>query len=190
MDISVRDLKTMYQRSLILWKNQPCYVSDITEDYKFTLFDLGTQKYKRVKWIPENFVPPSVRIGYVNLGTNCVYMHRIPARRYKIGLNEENIELVQQEHELSRAEKEMANHILGRMDSINLYNSLMGNYPGIENALEEAVENNGYVAFDKQFAIGPNKDIYYKGKRVGEFREGGVQFYSGYSHLSKALTIG
>jgi hypothetical protein len=187
MDISVRDLRMMYQSSLVLWKGEPVYISEIDDYSKVKMYDLGTQKYKTVKWIPENFIPPSVRIGYINLGTNCVYAHRIPARRYKIGLSQDNVIKIKQDHALSPAEEEEADNILSRFKSSSLYNSLTGRYPSLEEAFEEAKENRGFVAFDKQFAVGHDRRVFYKGKAVGIYDEDGIKFLGKYSYLTKAL---
>lgn len=190
MDISVRDLRTMYQHSVVLWKGVPVYISEIDEAYKVKIFDLGVQKYKIVKWIPENFIPPSVRIGYVNMGTNCFYAHRIPARRYKIGLSSDNVIRLEQDHRMSPAEKEEAGNILSRFKSTSLYDALMNKYPSLEEAFQEAKDNNGYVAFDKQFAVGYDGQVFYKGRQVGNYMNGAVEFKDSFSHLIKALISG
>ena len=186
-DISTADLRTMYRNSLVLWKGTPVSVMDVREDYIFTVYDLKTQSTKRLKWIPENFTAPTVRIGYVNLGTNCVYCHRVPSRRYKIGLSSDNVKIIHTEHPLSEAENDVAAYILHRMRSPQLYKALVGEYPSLEEAYSSALECEGTVAFDKQFAVKYDGGVFFKGKHVGTYQSGVIEFMSGKEHLKRAL---
>lgn len=189
-DISVRDLKTMYRSTLVLWKGKPVTVLDISEDYVFSVYDLETQKMKTVRWNPDNFSAPTVRIGYVNLGTNCAYCHRVPSRRYKIGLSAENVKMIGTDHPLNESEDDVASYTLHRMRSPQLYKALMGDYPTLEEAYASAMEFEGTIAFDKQFAVGHEGKIYYKGKHVGTYQKGEIEFNSGKEHLKRALIVG
>ncbi len=186
-DISVRDLKMMYKDSVILWKGAPALVKNVSEDYRFTLWDLGEQRLRYVKWIAENFAAPAIRIGYINLGTNCIYAHRIPIRRYKVGLASENTVRIPQDHRLNAYEDEIASNTIAYLNSVNLFNALVNNYPNLEDAYAEAKEVNGVVAFDKQFAVSHNDSVYYKGKFVGRYIDGMVRFDGEHSHLTRAL---
>lgn len=190
MDISVRDLRMMYNHSLILWKGQPSFVAEISDSYRISLYDLGSQRYKTVKWNADNFAPPAVRIGYVNLGTNCAYIHRVPARLYKIGLSMENLEVIRQEHALSAIEEARIYDILRKLDSPHLYDALMGNYPDLREAAKMAQDNEGVVAFDKQFAVDYKGKVFFKGKEVGHYRFDNVEFKDEFKHLRKALISG
>lgn len=186
-DISVRDLITMYRNSLVLWRGQPVTVLDITEDYEFSVYDLKSQKIKSLNWEPDDFAAPTVRIGYVNLGTNCTYIHRIPSRRYKIGLSADNVKKVYTDHPLNQGEEDIASYILHRMRAPQLYKALMGEYPTLQEAYEDAVDCKGTVAFDKQFAVGCDGSVFFKGTRVGTYQSGQIEFKSGKEYLSRAL---
>lgn len=185
--VSVRDLNMMYSNSLVMWKNTPVYVFDIGEDYRFEVFNLETQKVSRLKWIPDNFTAPTTRIGYVNLGTNCAYLQRSPVRRYKVGLSRENVNSTPSIHPLSAVESIILNDILRSMRHPQLYAALVGNYPTLEEAQTLAKENEGVVAFDRQFAVSHGDNILYKGELVGMCVDGNILFHSGKEHLSRAL---
>lgn len=189
-DIATRDLRTMYRNSLVLWKGKPISVLEISEDYKFSVYCLESQTTKTLSWIPENFTAPTIRIGYVNLGTNCIYCHRVPSRRYKIGLSSENVRMIRTEHPLNEAEDDVASYIIHRMRSPQLYKALVGDYPTMTEAYDQAVECTGTVAFDKQFAVHHDGRIFFKGETVGAIREGYVQFNEGKEHLKRALILG
>lgn len=189
-DISVRDLRTMYRSSLVMWKGIPVYVLDISDNYIFSVFCLKAQKTKNLVWKPENFTAPTVRIGYVNLGTNCIYCHRVPSRRYKVGLSTENVKVIVTSHPINDSEYDIAHYITSRLRSPQLYKALVGDYPSIHEAFSDAVENKGVVAFDKQFAVDFNMKIYFKGHKVGSYKMGDVEFDEGKEHLRRALISG
>lgn len=189
-DISVRDLVQMYKDSIVLYKGSPVLVLNISELRRFTIWDLEKQIIKVVLFKQENFAPPKMRLGYINLGTNCVYVQRKPLRRYKIGLTTETVERINTDHPLNRYEEDEAARAIYHLKAFNLYETLKGIYPPLGVAIGIAIENKGVAAFDRQFAVGHDKCIYYKGKHVGFVdRSQNITFFEGKEHLEKALLI-
>src|SRR5690606_10861877 len=93
-EINLQDAKMMYQESLVLRTGIPVFIRSIDPDFMVHAWNLVSQKFLRFKFNLKDLCPPSFRLGYVNIGTNCFYLTRTPIRVYKVGLSPNNIKII------------------------------------------------------------------------------------------------
>ena len=112
-----------------------------------------------------------VPLGYVNLGDRVAYVQRIPARKYKQGLNNENF--------------------WGDVDlrGNDLANCILGKYPTYAKAIETVIRMQCDVAFSRHWAVAhQGHRIMYRGRDVGHYKEDGkVELSPGNEHLIECL---
>src|SRR5690606_14833854 len=99
-EISIADAKMMYQESLVLRKGIPIFIRYVQEDGYVHAWNLVSQKFLRFKFKQADLSPPSFRLGYVNLGTNCFFLSRVPSRVYKVGMSSTNLVMKKTDHPL------------------------------------------------------------------------------------------
>jgi hypothetical protein len=66
--------------------------------------------------------------------------------------------------------------------------AMLNKYPSLEEAQDQAIKETGGYAFDKQFAVDFEQNVFYKTKRVGRNGPKGIRFDKGFEFLS--LLIG
>lgn len=186
-EISIQDARTMYQNCLVILRDQPVFIHTITEDRWVTAWDLKEQEFIRFNFREESLQAPSYRLGYVNLGTTCFYVTRAPARSYKVGFSSNNLVMKPSFPGMNREEHKVAVKTLEEMTSVAMYKTIKGIYPTMEEAYERAKKCRGSVAFDRQFAVAHNRDIYYRGSLVGKLTQGSVEFREGCEYLSAVM---
>lgn len=189
-EISIADAKMMYQESLVLRKGIPIFIRYVQEDGYVHAWNLVSQKFLRFKFKQADLSPPSFRLGYVNLGTNCFFLSRVPSRVYKVGMSSTNLVMKKTDHPLNVTETKEARDILARLSSVSLYKTIKGVFPSLTEAHRSAVDNRGCVAFDRQFAVDSRGVIYFKGKSVGEYNSKEIVFFSEFSYLVNNLPKG
>lgn len=189
-EISIADAKMMYQESLILRKGIPVFIRHINEEGMVHAWNLVSQKFLRFRFKQSDLAPPSFRLGYINLGTNCFYLNRVPSRVYKVGISSQNLSRKRTDHPLLRAEEMEARAIMSTLSSVSLYKTIKGVYPSLQEAYRNAKDNSGCVAFDRQFAVDASGFIYFKGTHVGKYLGEDISFDRPYSYLVNNLPKG
>lgn len=103
-----------------------------------------------------------VKLGYCNSENSAAYFSRIPARRYRQGLRQENL----------GCKKKHSRNFFVPLNSKSMANCIRGLYPTLDLCIEkiENMESNA-VAWCRDFAVGPKEKmgycLYYKGDRCG-----------------------
>ncbi len=188
-ELANADIETLYQNCLVIHNGVLARVMSIDygmEPVHFTLLNLSTQKRFIVPFKQEEFKSPEKRIGFVNIMQSCVYVVRLPVRKYHFGIHVSNIELrfphVNYPHDALRT-KEAAR----KLTSVEIYNAYAGKYPSIKEATENAAKWKGACAFDKQFCVSHEGKVFYKETQVGVIDNNSVKFDEQYSYLETVL---
>jgi len=166
-EINARDAITMYAGSLLLYKGSPVKVKTIDENLKVNYTDLETGRSGTVQFNYENFKPVVGRVGYVNHGGHAFYVMRSPSRVYKVGLATDNTKFKYIDHHRHHPTFVRALDKVCAFTSGSYVNAIANDYPTLSVSLRVAKESGGSCAFDKQFAVDFERNIYFKGKVVG-----------------------
>lgn len=188
-ELANADIETLYQNCLVIYNGALVRVMAIgyeTNPPTFTLLNLSTQKRFTVPFKQEEFKSPEKRIGFVNIMQSCVYVVRLPVRKYHFGIHSNNIELrcpaVYYPNDRSRTKENVK-----KLTSVEIYNAYAGKYPSLKEATENAAKWKGACAFDKQFCVNHSGDVYYKDTKVGSVENNSVKFIEIYSYLEMVL---
>lgn len=190
-DLHHADVHQLYSDTVCRYKDAPVRVMEINRDLMVTIMLLRHGKTAVVKFEQDLFGPPLGRIGFVNEGVHAFYVTRQPVRRFQVGLNRGNVKY----HYLPMIDRKKAErdyNVAYRMNTKAWAKALDNEYPSLAEALRIATEHNGTVAFDKQFAVDGERNIYYKTNKVGYIppRMSTVKrvvFNLGYEHLDTLL---
>ena len=118
-----------------------------------------------------------IKLGYSNSGNNTSYLLRIPARRWKQGVDQQAVATLSTHHGNGAG--------AGGKDFQFTHK---GQYPDIKHAVDKAEKRNRAFAFSRSFAVLPNKRLEYKGRYVVGKIEGGVPVLSKkYQYLERLL---
>jgi hypothetical protein len=172
--VSNEDLRQYWKATACLIKGVPSFVIEIIraeEQGKLRVHyrDLTTMVPKRELISPNEISHVNNRLGFMNSNGLCAYISRTPVRKYMMGLSDGNIRVERPGrmdyrrdlHDFSVQSREFA-------DMIN------GKYPTIKQSLDIIKDFGGAVAFDRQFAIDEERNIYYKAQIVGKAGRGTI----------------
>lgn len=191
--ITPEDIHALYFASLCVYKGNPVKVIDCA-GYDVTVIHLDTGASSVVKFKLEDFTAPIGRIGFVNYQGVALYITRMPHRQYTVGMKPGNTKIQfpeyrsnMEHHSLMRISEKIS-----RMDCPEIARAIRGIYPGINDAIAQAVADKGACAFDRQFAVDYERKIYYKTKWVGSLPRAAVtlndvKFRENYEYLQLPL---
>jgi hypothetical protein len=169
-DMPLADLIRDFINCVVMYKNSPVYILAVSPRKLVKMQHLISQKIEEVPFKLDLFNAPTRRIGFVNSGLSCVYISRIPVRKYFMGLSKYNVEV------MSLAEYDDANNYrqfvneCGGLKSTAVGNALLNIYPSFTEVMKTLAEFKGVIAFDKQFAVSHTKRVYYKSSYVGDVK--------------------
>lgn len=167
-ELSLADQQQQYGNSLILYKGKPHKVKQIADTVR--LLDLATQRIKYADFSLKDFAPPFFRFGYVNVEETVIYVQRLPLRIMQVGVNDNNCKFAWNYGDRNR-NREEAFRKVAAFECPEVLDMLVGNYPNLKTAYKKAMEHAGSYAFDKQFSVNFNGEIFYKTKSVGFIHE-------------------
>lgn len=162
--ISRDDAHQMFSGCLVEHDDKLAFVRDIVDDgddFKLAICYLGSRTNTLVEADPDKILCPTTpyRLGYVQLTDGeCAYLSRSPARQYKVGWCEGNV-------------NNFSVTALRRMGA-TLQENLRGVYLSFNDAYEKAKATQGRVAFDRMFAIDSRGVIHYKGNGICYYKDG------------------
>lgn len=184
-EIATGDLEQLYGKSIVLYKGKPVKV--LTFNLReATVLSLITGRKMHVEFKAEDFKPPVGRIGFINHGGHAFYVMRNPVRRFSIGHTQYNTVVRvldgHRDNQYAAYEQVRALNVKGWGAA------LMNDYPPFKNAIGIAKETEGSCAFDKQFAVDAERNIYYKHRCVGTIpprttKLGRIQFQPEFQYL-------
>lgn len=194
---SVRDMQKMYSDSLCRYKNEITYILGVEEDKKLEILDLKTQKISIAPPNDKLFDFSPIRIGYVNYRGVAHYIVRNPIRQFKCGTASSNSKIfdnpfkIKTNSQFQRVRSAQSN-LLG-FSIPEVADAVLGKYPSINEIVKKMAEDNTIIsfAFDKQFAIDVDFDIYYRNKKVGFYSiiDKQIVFLPQYEYLTRCLYV-
>lgn len=185
-EISFEDMNQQFAHTVIFYKGKPCKVKQVGAKVK--LLNLVTQRSGLVEFKLADFSPPPLRLGYVNYEETAVYVSRLHARQYQIGLSSNNCRMTIPNNMASPNSKSAIIDKLANFEAPEFADMFFGHYPKLKDAFNHASEFKGAVAFDKQFAVDRSARVFYKTDYVGEYQgENKISFQKAFSHLSLLL---
>ena len=188
-ELADADIETLYQNCLVIHNGVLVRVMSINYDYvppHFTLLNLSTQKLFTVPFDQEEFKSPEKRIGFVNIMQSCVFVVRLPVRKYHFGIHASNIEL-RCPRLLYPNDRNLTKDAVKKLTPVEIYNAYAGKYPSIAEAAANAKKWKGACAFDKQFCVNNAGVVFYKETEVGVVENNSVKFSDNYSYLEIVL---
>jgi hypothetical protein len=187
--IAAADIETLYSRCLFIHNGVLVKVLSIEfGPTVFTLLNLSTGKKFTAPFKQEDFKVPEKRIGFVNVMRGVLYVVRQPQRKFHLGININNIEI--QKINALRVFPDGASDAMEkvkRLECVEIYNAYAGKYPSLKEAVDNAVEWKGACAFDKQFAVTKDRDLFYKTKKVGVVDDYTIKFDPNFEYLNALL---
>ena len=191
-EVSVQDLTTYFKNTVAMVKGRPWHILQISRDKTLQGKDLLTGEVKAVAYDPRVVTGPTTRLGMVNINGVAYYLKRRPVRRYQVGISAENTRPYILDG-VNYNNAAVDNRVLNNVHSIEVANTLIGKFPSFQEALISVKQFGGVVAFDRQFAIDEERNIYFKTKRVGRLprmvsNPDHIVFNKGYEYLSCIVT--
>jgi hypothetical protein len=191
--IAVEDLKTMYNNCLVLYKNKPVFITNVENTFTFHAFDLTSQRKVVIKVDEyEELKPPARHLGFVNCAQYVVYLSRKTIRRYRVGLNNENMSVTAPEGYGGILGNALVYRVY-ELKAPEIVDTVFARYPTIVEAYDGCMSGvYVIVAFDRQFAVDNKGFVYYKTRRVGSLKEKpqsvyDIRFTKGNEHLITLL---
>ena len=190
--MEIRDINMLFANTVVQLSKEKLwyYVNNVSEDLTALCTDLETQKIKRIKFDENTWKAPSARLGYVNVGDVCVYISRHAYRKYKQGLAKECCEITNGDMYLDVGDREAVFNTMNILGTESFFNCLKGEYPTFQEAVALVVQGSKAVAFDRQFAVDADLNVYYKGKMAGKVTEdkSGIQFKKKLQFLQRVVS--
>lgn len=162
LEMSVADLTRDLVNCVVMHKNKPVKVQMIAGDGKVHFLDLLSQKKGSAPFTLKAFAAP-LRVGFVNFFGGCYYVARMPVRRYYMGLHRQNFQIKALPCDYMPGVQDK----ISGLDSVELAQAMMGQYPTLLEALTEAKLTASCCAFDKQFAVDHKQRVFFKESIVG-----------------------
>ncbi len=178
----VDDLNMRLNNSLVKYNGQPAYVVGI--DGRTLSLYLTRTRDNVLAHLPDNKLDiRPVPLGYVNLLSHCVYVSRRPERRYKQGLNTNNIRV---------RGKAMRMDIPDLLQSVSLAKSIGNDYPSFANALKAVKGNPTSRAWSRRWALKDDDHIgsicvCHRGNTVGTIIKGKPHLFDKFIYLQEEL---
>ena len=189
--LTVADARQLYANSLLMYKDKPVFVISISADYRARIINIDTGRESTVDFSTKHFKAIGNRLGFVNSNCCCVFVYRKPVRLYSVGLTTNNTGIVYAKNCNMGGN---AMNAVGRISTLQiqqLVDTINGEYPEFGEAQTLAREFDGSYAFDRQFAIDSERNIFYKDKHVGVSKGSctkDIQFFDKFNYLN--LVIG
>lgn len=191
--MSYEDLQRDLRGCVMIHKNKPVYVSNISRDGMVKFTELITQKEGVAPFTLASFASPTRRLGFVNVMGSVVYVSRTPVRKFFLGLNRGNVAVkVVAGVEYPEGQVQTAAQV-SRLCSTELGNAMFNKYPTFAECVKHLqMFKPGAMAFDKQFALTSEGRVLYKEKVVGTYKKNAktvedIQWESGKEYLSILL---
>ena len=118
-----------------------------------------------------------IKLGYSNGGNNTSYLLRIPARRWKQGVDPQAVATLSTYYGDGVG--------VGGKD---FHFTHKGLYPSVKEATEKAIKRKRVYAFSRSFAVLPDKKVEYRGRYVvGKVENNRVVLLDKFNYLERLL---
>ena len=188
--MGLADVRQKLESSVLLYKKKPVLFQKVNENLtEARIFDMMAQKEEVVPFDEKEFQPPVPRIGMINIAGSVVYAKRIPIRRNKLGLSNENLIVELLENAVYPDKIERARDEIRGLKSKALAETLLKKYPTLRQAFRKLSQFDGTIAFDKQFAVTSDQKLLYKHKVVGTHDFENLYLNDGFHHLEILVNV-
>lgn len=179
----VQDLEMRLNRSLVKYNGRPFFIEEVQPNCVLLGKYLDTQRLAICELPNKNLDIRPVPLGYVNLSSRAMYVSRIPRRKYKQGLNDQNI--------LLKGYMLDGVRVTDLLRSKNLCRCINDEYPSLSDAIKHAEEHES-CAFSRKFAVRNEEELgvlslQYRGSAVGIVMHGELQLNSSNQYLREEL---
>lgn len=193
--ISYDDLVQLYSETLCLYKGDPVKIMSCNKDFTVKLHYLEAGKKAIVKFSMDTFSAPLHRIGFVNHANTVFYVKRNPRRQWAVGLKSNNTAVTFPAfvaHQPGAVATLESLREVAKMELKTVGLAVKNIYPSFPEALRMAEEHQGCYAFDRQFAVDCERNIYYKLECIGSIPKNknkleAVVFKEGFDYLQIPL---
>lgn len=187
--VSIEDLRTFWKGCVAVFQGEPVFVIGVGDRREAKVKRLRDGSISTIDLTKEDLIPPDGRLGFVNLNGTVIYTQRRPVRKFMMGINDQNLHVRMLKEYLRYEQGEI--HRLSTT-SMEFYRTLKGEYPSLEEAIDQVKTFGGAVAFDRQFAVDEDRNLYYKMYRVGKVGRGcvdkrGLILNPGYEFLKSVI---
>lgn len=184
-DLNHDDIVQQYHNTTIFYKGKPHKVKRIGMD-DVTIMDLRTQRRKDVEFKLKDFLPVQTRLGMVNMDGVSVYVRRTIRKQYLTGLNNTNTECVAIAG-LTPIDRRVIVEKVKEMECPEFADMLLGHYPTVQSAYNQAVKIGGTVAFDKQWALDAIGNVFLRTELIGQYENGKIVLDKSFKHFGVLL---
>lgn len=158
--VSTGDAEQMYQNTIVEIDGQPLIVHGWADGEKLACMNILTGEQFSTAADADKIMAPTVhQLGYVQIGSEAVFLERRPVRQYRVGWSDRNVTGMPSTSQLLRGK------VL--MDSFR--RMLKREYPSLNRAFAAAQARDSRLAFDRQFAVDYRGRIIYKGSHVADY---------------------
>lgn len=193
---NVNDASMRVRHSVIHYKKEPVYITDIYENDESILYASYTNLITRaernkVLLNSKHFDWTAFKLGYVNSANlGALYVGRRAARKYKAGLSQGNVTILGPDGEghINIPEDLLYSSALGK--------TINGTYPALTAALKQVQDKeSNCIAFDRRFAFYRDKigiiKLLFKNKAIGWLNEdkGLIRLGDGFDHMREELNF-
>lgn len=163
--VTNEDLRQYWRGCAALLDGSPIFIVDIAKaDHllQIRFKDMRTLKLNVEVVDPEKLTAPDSRLGFMNSNGLAAFLQRRPVRKYMMGISDGNFRI----EYLPRFNYNRNVHLFS-IQSPEFADMLQGNYPSFDDAYEMTKAFGGLVAFDRQFALDEDRNVWYKEHPVG-----------------------
>lgn len=191
LDMPVADIVRDVKNNVVMYKGKPVFVMNVNDDGNVMFMDLETQTIKNAEFDTVNFRSPNMRLGFINVAGGSVYTFRNPIRKFYYGYSKYNVEYVTLAATYPAGKRET--HAMAMcLHSKEMYQTLVGFYPTLKEAIKQCQASKGSCAFDRQFAVADGGFVFYKTRKVGKWdantrKTEDIVWNEGFEHLNILL---
>ena len=179
--MTIADLKQLYQGGVLMYASCVVQVGQIRSQREMEIYDLETGCEHTVLIDPRLIKPLPRSIGYYNseLYNGAVFVNRLPARRYSLGL-------------VAGANTRLSSSWGGAVGTLcdkGVVKALRNEYPKLEEAQAQAAREGRPVAFTQHFAVHPGGRLLFRNRPIGAVVGGKITLLDNYKHVRAFLEM-
>lgn len=167
LEVPVEDLRRDFVGCVVMFGNKPVHILSVARDGTVSYRDMFSQREAHAPFTIKDFCKPVPRVGFVNILNSVMYISREPVRKYFMGVNPQNVTckaILGLDYPSGAQATKARAAALGIPE---VADAIMGKYPSLADACKKVKKFGGACAFDKQFCITAESNIFYKGDKVG-----------------------
>lgn len=179
--MTIADLKQLYQGGVLMYASRVVQVGQVRSQHEMEIYDLETGSEHTVVIDPRLVKPLPRSIGYYNSEryNGAVFVSRLPARRYSLGL-------------VAGSNTRLASSWGGAVGTLcdkGVVKALRNDYPRLPEAVKKAAEEGRPVAFTQHFAVHPGGRLLFRNRPIGAVVGDKITLLDNYKHIRAFLEM-